>query len=92
MVNGGVQVPSNRDFTLGGVISRILARNGGSLSIAGSPTGNPPSLANQVITELGTNVTREVRVQLSKESKDPGILAQLAAQHNWTLAGDDLIG
>jgi hypothetical protein len=83
--------PANGDYSLAGVIRSLLAKNGGSLSIAGGPNGTPPPIASQVITELGTNVTREMRIAMSKESKDMAVLTQLAAVNGWTLAGDDLI-
>lgn len=72
------------DFSLAGVIRSLLAKNNGGLSVA--------QLPNMVLTELGANVTREVRVAVSKESKDPGALAAVAQANGWTLAGDDLIG
>lgn len=87
------QMAPNGDFTLPGVIRAILTRNGGSLSLAGNPTAVPPvpSLAAQVLTELGTNVERNVRVAMAKEC-NPASLAVLAQANGWTLAGDDLIG
>lgn len=93
-VNSSTMPPanSNGDYTLGSVIGRILARSGGSISLAGGANGQPPSLANQILAEVGANLPREARLDLVKASKDPNALAQLAAQRNWTLAGDDLIG
>lgn len=87
MAQAPVQAPGmapGGDFSLGGVIRSLLAKNNGALSVA--------QLPNMVLTELGANVTRDVRVAVSKESKDMNALAAVAQANGWTLAGDDLIG
>ncbi len=74
---------ANGPSDLGSVVTLLLATHNGSLSLA--------ELPKLVLEELQTSVSREERILRSKESKDPGILAQLASQNRWTISGDDLV-
>lgn len=72
------------DHSLAGVIRALLTKNGGSLSVSQLPA--------LVLQELAPPIDRMVRVNVSKESKDPAMLAAAAQANGWTLSEDDLIG